>query len=225
MKKYITSGLVISAISAVLVGCGGGGSSTPSNTAASPATDNSASGTTARVTGTVPGTFIEAYCDNGAYVSTNSVQNGTSQHPFALDLPVNTPCRLVMTTHENDPAQRVTSQVTINGKKAVTLTGDTDLGYVPLPANYAEASDTNGDHVQDNAIDASPASLNGTPVDDIAQNPYDTNHNGTVDGLEDHNGNGKADEWDKYDAEHGIGGSGDQNHQNGNGTHDTNNNG
>ncbi len=209
MKKLYVFGLGLAA-SAVVIGCGGGGSS-----AATTGSTATAAGT-ATLTGTVPGTFIEAFCDNGTYVSTNSVQNGTSQHPFALNVPTNTPCRLAMTTHENDPAQRVTSPVTVNGKQAIVLTGNTDLGYVDLPATYAQASDANGDHVEDHAIDVAPASLSGNVVDDTAQNPFDKNHNGKVDGLEDTNHNHKADEWDQHDAKSS---SGHQNDQSGN--HDT----
>lgn len=216
MKKIYVTGLGL-AVSALIVGCGGGSSSS------TVADNGSASAANATISGTVPGTFIEAYCDDGTHVTTNSVQNGTSQHPFTLDVPVNTPCRLVMTTHENDPAQRVTSQVTVNGQRALVVTGDTDIGYVPLPATYAEATDHNGDHVEDQAIDVSPASLNGHTADDTASNPYDDNHNGVVDGLEDRDGNGKADEWDKHDGTDGSGHDGQHNDNGSGSNHDSGN--
>lgn len=197
MKKIYLTGFGL-AVSALIIGCGSSSSDTTID-----GTDT-ASAATAVISGTVPGTFIEAYCANGAYVSTTSVQNGTSQHPFSLSVPVNTSCRLVMTTNENDPAQRVTSQVTVNGQRSIVVTGNTDLGYVPLPATYAEATDSDGNHVQDHPVDVAPVSLNGYVTDDTGSNPYDDNHDGVVDGLEDRDGNGQADEWDRHDTENGM---------------------
>ena len=169
----------------MLIACGGGGStSAPINTVA-------------KISGTVPGTFIEAYCDDGTYVSTTSVKNGTSKHPFEITVPKNTTCRMVMTTNENNETQRVITPISINGKPAIQLTGDTDIGYVDIPASYAEARDTDGDHVQDTSVDVSPASLDGSEVNDNpSKNPFDRNNDGTIDILEDRDGNHMADGWD-----------------------------
>ena len=186
MKNVILISLIAAPF--LIVGCGGGGSSS------TPATSTA---TSAKITGTVPGTFIEAYCDNGTYASTTSVQNGTNKHPFSLTVPTNTPCRIVMTTNQNNPAQRVITPVKINGQNSVTLTGDTDMGYANIPATYAEATDTNGDHVQDSSVDVSPASLAGTATNDSANNdPFDKNNNGKLDTLEDTNGNHTPDGWE-----------------------------
>ena len=117
---------VASIISAplLIIGCGGGSTSTT-------ATQMS------KITGTVPGTLIEAFCANGTHVTVTSVQNGTAQHPFEISVPQNTECRLVMTTNENDPVNRVVSNI---GFATATATGltlslnqDLNLGYVPLP--------------------------------------------------------------------------------------------
>jgi hypothetical protein len=184
MKKNI---IILSLITTpfFIVGCGGGSSTTTISNAQ------------AKVSGTVPGTFIEAYCDDGTYVSTKSVQNGTSKHPFELSLPKNITCRFVMTTNENNATQRVVSPININGKPAVKLTGDTDIGYVDIPATYAEATDTDGDHVQDSSVDVTAASINGVAVnDDATKNPFDRNNDGKLDLLEDRDGNHMADGWD-----------------------------
>ena len=187
MKKAILTGLIVTPF--LMVGCN---SSTTANSPTSTSTT-----TSAKLTGTVPGTFIEAYCDNGTYASTTSVQNGTNKHPFSLTVPTNTPCRIVMTTNQNNPAQRVITPIKINGKNALTLTGDTDMGYANIPATYAEANDANGDHVQDSAVDVAPASLSGRTLDDSAvNNPFDKNHNGKLDTLEDTNGNHTPDGWE-----------------------------
>lgn len=172
----------------MLVGCGGGGTT-------SVATTNS--NTVAKISGTVPGTFIEAYCDDGTYVSTTSVKNGTARHPFEITVPTNTTCRLIMTTNEDNATQRVITPISINGKPAVKLTGDTDIGYADIPSTYAEATDTDGDHVQDTTVDVTPASLDGSEVnDDPNKNPFDRNNDGKIDILEDRDGNHMADGWD-----------------------------
>ena len=51
---------------------GGGGGSTPTSSLLSPAS----------VLGTVPGTRIEAFGDNGSYYVISSTHNGTGEHPF-----------------------------------------------------------------------------------------------------------------------------------------------
>ena len=183
MKKVILISLIAAPF--LIVGCG---SSTTANTATT---------TSAKLTGTVPGTFIEAYCDNGTYASTTSVQNGTNKHPFSLTLPTNTPCRIVMTTNQNNPAQRVITPVKVNGKTAISLTGNTNMGYANIPATYAEATDGNGDHVQDSPVDVSPEALEGTALDDSANNnPFDKDNNGHLDTLEDKNGDKTPDGWE-----------------------------
>jgi hypothetical protein len=215
MKKVILISLMAAPF--LIVGCGGSSSTT-------------ATTTSAKITGTVPGTFVEAFCADGTHVTTTSTPNGTNQHPYSLTVPTNTPCRLVMTTNQNNPAQRVTTPITINGKKAVSITGDTDLGFANIPATYAEATDNNGDHVQDNDVDVAPASLNGAAVDDTNSNQFDADHNGKIDNIEDKNHNGTADGWE--DRNHNgtadeMEGAGDNNSQgnDNNGGNDNNRNG
>jgi len=182
MKKVILISLIAAPF--LIVGCGG-------------TTANTSTSTSAKITGTVPGTFIEAYCDDGTYASTTSVQNGTNKHPFSLTVPTNTPCRIVMTTNQNNPTTRVITPIKINGKNAIKLTGDTDIGYANIPATYAEATDANGDHVQDSPVDVSPATLEGTEIDDSANNnPFDKDNNGKLDTLEDKNGDNTPDGWE-----------------------------
>jgi len=47
----------------------------------------SISDNTASISGTVPGTKIEAFADNGAYYVVHSTDDGTTQHPFELVVP------------------------------------------------------------------------------------------------------------------------------------------
>ncbi len=78
-----------------LAACGGAG--TPGTTAS-----------TATLFGTVPGTKIEAFCDNGSYYVTHSDKTkGTTttppQHPFSLTMPAGVGCHIVMTMNDDNP--------------------------------------------------------------------------------------------------------------------------
>ncbi|MDM5271979.1 hypothetical protein PGH07_07295 [Sulfurovum sp. zt1-1] len=160
-----------------LIGCGGS-SSVVQNTGTQ----------TATISGTVPGTKIEAFCADGTYASTNSVQNSTSEHPFTLSVPEDTECRLVMTTNENDPDNRIITDIvfidTQNvSNNSIQVSGDIDLGYIDLPMEYSQAIDENGDHVNDTPqeVNVDPQSAQVSNDD----NPYDSNHNETIDIYED----------------------------------------
>ena len=143
------------------------------------------------LSGTVPGTFIEAFCQDGSYYATTSTQNGTNQHPFSLSIPKDVNCRLVMTTNENDPNTRVITPISFinNGIQGTTiaLNGDLNMGYVPLALNPSDINDPNGDHVSDTPLhidlnDQKSANISTTPV-------FDTNGNGIVDPYDDNNHN------------------------------------
>jgi hypothetical protein len=86
--------------------------------------------------GTVPGTLIEAFCDNGSYFSTHSDHSvSTPEHPFDLELPVGVACRLVMTTGEGTANALVTPIGFINTDTfSIAFEGseDVDIGYIPL---------------------------------------------------------------------------------------------
>lgn len=111
----------------VLAGCGGGSSSSTTATTSSYS-----------VSGTVPGTLIEAYCNNGAYYSTASTDDGTSEHPFTLELPTDSECKLVMITNEtaSDPADYIITPIEIESGSTIgtylKIDKDIDLGNVPL---------------------------------------------------------------------------------------------
>jgi len=86
--------------------------------------------------GTVPGTLIEAFCEDGRYFSTHSDQSAPrSRHPFELELPVGLSCRLVMTTGEDTPDALVTPiGFSRQEKSSIAFKGsdDVDLGHVAL---------------------------------------------------------------------------------------------
>jgi hypothetical protein len=92
-------------LAALLVGCGGGGGST--------STISSTTSTTYSISGTVPGTLIEAYCEDGSFYNTSSTNNGTSKHPFSLEIPSDLNCKLVMITNETaaNPADYIITPI------------------------------------------------------------------------------------------------------------------
>ena len=174
----------------LLVGCGGGSSTT----------GIVANNDVAKISGTVPGTLIEAYCDDGTYVQVTSTQNGTDQHPFELSIPQNTKCKVVMTTNENDPINRVITPIgyvqgTATGT-TLSLTGDIDLGNVPLALSPSDINDTNNDQVSDTSLDVvldtSNATLSNTSV-------QDTDNDGTVDAYNDDDNDGVVNAYEDDD--------------------------
>lgn len=174
-KRYIL--LSIAAVP-FLVGCGGGGGTTASTASLS------------QITGTVPGTKIEAFCDNSIYKKTESLNNGTAKHPFTLDVPTDGNCRLVMTTNEDDPDNKVITPLSFtdgNGDTSIIIKvqGEkVDLGYIDLPMSYAETDDSNNDHVKDTPLEVPLPSEEVTLVND-SQDELDEDHDGIVDAYED----------------------------------------
>ena len=110
-----------------IVGCGGGGGGT---TTTSPSTYS--------ISGTVPGTVIEAYCEDGSFYTVNSTDNNTNKHPFSLNIPNGLNCKLVMITNEtaSNPADYIITPIEIeaDGQSSTYLTIDKDiqLGNIPL---------------------------------------------------------------------------------------------
>ena len=163
MKKVILISLIAAPF--LIVGCGSSSTSTSTN---------------AKITGTVPGTLIEAFCDNNYYAQVTSTNNGTNQHPFEIEVPKNTNCRLVMTTNENDPANRVITEIAFSNGSTIVLNADVDLGNIPLELSYQNADDRDGDHVVDTPlqVNANGAASNNSPV-------QDADGNGMVDAYDD----------------------------------------
>ncbi len=139
--KYAIPVMVSTAV--LLAACGGGSKTTSSSTKSS-----------FNLTGTVPGTLIEAFCEDGSYYSVNPNNNGTTQHPFSLALPIGLSCRLVMTTDEAGLANKVVNPIKFtnkNGMRSIAFIGtkDTDLGYIDLAHSRDKMNlDIKGDGVE-----------------------------------------------------------------------------
>jgi hypothetical protein len=160
-----------------LAACGGGGS-------------GSSTVQTSQIVGTVPGTKIEAFCDNDIYKVTQSVQNETDKHPFTLEIPKNTNCRLIMTTNEDDPLNKVITALKFDDQKGnqsiiIKVEGDeVDLGYIDLPMSINEIDDIDGDHVKDTPL-VTPLSSSDAQIVLDENDPLDTDGDGIIDMYED----------------------------------------
>lgn len=189
--------------SATLLTACGSGSSTESSSTSDAATNNtttstpSAAKSTYALKGTVPGTLIEAYCDNGGYFATHSTQNGTNQHPFELSLPAGLSCNLVMTTNETDPANSVITAIGFrddNGNigTRVTATANTtiDIGNVAL---FTSRTDASAADLDGNGVIDSPFDIGNHPDLSISQSintALDMDGNGIIEPYEDEDGDG-----------------------------------
>jgi len=138
-KKRILRPLSVAIAALLLTACGSDG-------------DSISDTSTATISGTVPGTKIEAFADNGGYYVTHSNDNGTTEHPFTLEVPAGMGVRLVMTTNEGT-ADEVASPIGFRDNTAQQHTrivlgkGDLiDMGYIPLAMSRAQAAgDVDGD--------------------------------------------------------------------------------
>jgi len=196
MKTKYTISVMVS--TAVLLAACGGGSDVASTTTPS-----------FNLTGTVPGTLIEAFCEDGSYHSVNSDDNGTTEHPFVLALPIDLSCRLVMTTNEDDPANKVVTPIKFTNKDGVTSIAfigieDTDLDHVDLALSRVDmTSDANDDGVEDDAkeVDVSDSSIE---VIDEVDDPLDSDGDDIIDIYEDDDGDGINNHDDDDDDNDGV---------------------
>jgi len=171
--------LSIAVLAVIQSACGGGGSSGVSSS--SPA---------ATISGTVPGTTIEAFGDNGSYYRTTSDHNGSSRHPFSLNVKAGVGFHLAMTTNEGTSDEVVTpigfrdSSGTVLTRLMLDSGESIDLGHIPLHMSRNEAA---GDDQDDDGILDQPLVL-----DDVGANNPLTQSDVDDDGIND---------WD--DPDHG----------------------
>jgi len=175
--------LSVLASALVLAGCGGGSTSTD--------TAITSNNTLSKISGTVPGTLIEAFCTDGSYYKVTSTDNGTAEHPFEIEVPSSVSCSLVMTTNENDEAKKVITQIGVISPDAkgtvFTATGDIDLGNIPLAMDPSEINDENGDHVSDDILNIQ---VDGISIVVELENPLDDDNDGLVNVYEDDDNDG-----------------------------------
>jgi hypothetical protein len=190
-----TTSLKLSALASALLlaGCGGG-SSTTADTAIT--TSNSLS----KISGTVPGTLIEAFCEDGSYYSVKSTENNTDEHPFEIEIPNTLSCSLVMTTNEDDNVNKVVTQIGLITSDAngtlFTAVSDIDLGHIPLAMDPSNINDINGDHVSDDVLNIQ---VDGTAIKIELENPLDDDNDGLVNVYEDDDNDGISNHDDDDD--------------------------
>lgn len=168
--------------------CGGGGGDS------STSVDTSTQPSSYTISGTVPGTIIEAYCNDGSYYSVESNDNGTTEHPFELTIPSNLDCRFVMITNEDAAySEWIITPITfsVDGSTGTYLTigQDLDLGNVPLA--------TEGSGVQEPL----EVSINGTSVEikSLGNDLLDSDNDGVPNVYEDDDSDGAPNKVDEDD--------------------------
>jgi len=177
---------------------------------ASDATNDSANNNYTVLEGTVPGTLIEAFCEDGSYYFVHSTDNGTDEHPFSLAIPKSHDCHLVMTTNEDDNSTRVITPIRINttaadGSRFRGLSDTADLGHIPLAMDRTEINDATGDGVSDDLWDV-PVADNELEVVILpsGSDPMDSDGDGIINLYEDDDGDGSFNREDSDDDNDGI---------------------
>ncbi len=197
----------------LLASCGGGGSSDATSSTTTTATISSV------VSGTVPGTLIEAFCADGTYYHVNSINDGTTQHPFSISLPNNVNCRLVMTTNEDDLANRVITAIQIDSglvsSGLLNMSEDFELGYIPLSLTRAGV-DLDDDGVADVPltvpltlpdgvvlldVSSDPLDSDGDDIPDLYNDDDDDGDFNSEDADDDNDGTDDVDELDNHDSD------------------------
>jgi hypothetical protein len=204
LNKPLRSGYILTLLFS-FIGCGGGSTSTSVDDIAVDTTTKS----TYSVTGTVPGTLIEAFCKDGSYYSVNSNDNGTSNHPFTITLPSDVDCKFVMTTNEDDidTSKHIVTPLTFNDGTTTStyfqLSKDLDLGYINLSLS--------GEGVQVPlvlSIGEEEAEINFFSFD-----PLDDDNDGIPNVYEDDDDDGIVNRHDDDDDNDGILDTEDEDHQ------------
>lgn len=198
LKSYTLS----LSLATFLVGCGGGGGGGGSGTTPTTAPLPS----TYAVSGTVPGTIIEAYCSDGSFYTTTSSNNGTTEHPFSLSLPINAQCKLVMITNEtaSNPADYIITPIEIesDGIASTNLIIDNDinLGNVALEIPGLNSGWTPGVRTPLKVI------LNGKAVHvkSLSYDPSDTDNDGILNVYENDDNDSLSNKYDDDDDNDGV---------------------
>jgi cytochrome c553 len=195
---FVLSGITMAIL---LASCGGGGSSDTATTSVG------TSSTTSVVSGTVPGTLIEAFCADGTYYHVNSTNDGTGEHPFSLSLTNNVDCRLVMTTNEGDIGSRVITSIQINSglvtSGLINMSEDFELGYIPLSLTRVGV-DNDGDGVADSPLEVPLMLPDGVVIRDVSYDPLDKDGDDIPDVYNDDDDDGEFNREDADDDNDGT---------------------
>jgi len=187
-----------SALASALLLAGCGGSSTAD-------TVDTTTVSSSKISGTVPGTLVEAFCEDGSYYFVKSTDNNTTEHPFEIEIPGTVGCSLVMTTNEDDNASRVVTQIGFIAPNAsgtlFTAAADINLGHIPLAMDPSNINDINGDHVSDDILSIQ---VDSTSIVVELENPLDDDADGLVNVYEDYDDDGISNYYDNDDDNDGL---------------------
>ena len=157
--------------------------------------------------GSVPGTLIEAFCEDGSYYKTNSVKNGTSKHPFELKVPKGKECHLVMTTNEDSLNEQVITHIAFastdkQGSLFLVTQDEVDLGYLDLKLSRDDSVDINNDGVLEEFYELDIGE--DFELIDLANDPLDIDGDGILNIYEDFDNDGLSNYYDLDDDNDGI---------------------
>jgi len=189
---------MLSSLSAALLlaACGGGDSSSTETTDG------------AVISGTVPGTLIEAFCSDGSYYSVHSTDDGSAEHPFSLTVPSGVDCHLVMTTNENDQDNKIITPILFQSGSTISAVINTqvpfNLGYVPLEVNIEDIIDMNGDGVVDAPLTIDVEVPEGAEIREVTLDVLDDDHDGIPNVYEDDDEDGEYNLEDNDDDNDGT---------------------
>ncbi len=198
MKKV--NYLMSLSLASFLAGCGGGGGGTAetTNTPTQPSTYS--------IEGTVPGTIVEAYCNDGSSYSTTSTNNGTSKHPFSLSIPTNLECKLVMITNETapNPADYIITPIEIESNSKIgtylKIDKNINLGNVPLDTPSVNSGWLAGVRTPLKIV------INGQVlnVKNLSEDPMDDDNDGILNVYENDDDDDLPNKYDDDDDDNGI---------------------
>ncbi len=201
-KKTIPNLLLVGisiTLSSFLIGCGGGGGS--GDSATTPITP-----TTYSISGTVPGTIVEAYCSDGSSYSTTSTNNGTSEHPFTLTLPSNLECKLVMITNETaaNPADYIITPIEFesnsNSGTYIKMDKNINLGNIPLDTPGVNSSWLPGVRTPLKVI----VNNQTLTIKNLSSDPMDTDNDGVLNIYENDDDDSLPNKYDDDSDNNGI---------------------
>jgi hypothetical protein len=146
------------------------------------------------IVGYVPGTLIEAFCDDGEY-STKSIDDGTERHRFDLVVPRGAKCRLVMTMYEDEPDRKIVVPIELKDRLREGIVFEAkrdviDLGFINLPKSINETQDRDSDRVIDRPM---RVELSDEVVVEYPKDPFDSDGDRVVDRYDsDYRGTGTS---------------------------------
>jgi cytochrome c553 len=166
--------IAVMGTASLIVVCGGGGDT---DTVLTPTAQNNVA-----ISGTVPGTTIQAYCTDGSSPSVQSTDDGSNEpHPFSLELPVGVNCRVIMITNEGTTDQVITN-ITFNGNSIINLESSLPLGHIALAMSPDDMVDANNDGFAEMDLDI--GTVSGVAIYNLSYDPTDIDGDGIANALD-----------------------------------------